>query len=117
MKLLIDAQLPRRLVRELAAVGVDALHPLDLPLGNRTPDAELTSLARREGRIVMTKDADFVASFWLQRRPDKLLLISTGNISNDALWQLIAANLPQITTALAQHNFVELSRTALTVHV
>ena len=49
MKLLIDAQLPRRLVREFAAVGVDALHPLDLPLGNRTPDAELTALALAKG--------------------------------------------------------------------
>ena len=116
MKLLIDAQLPRRLVRDFAAAGVDALHPLDLPQGNRTPDAELTALALREGRIVMTKDADFVASFWLQRRPEKLLLVSTGNIANDALWQLIAANLPQITAALTEHHFVELNRTALTIH-
>ena len=116
MKLLIDAQLPRRLVREFAAVGVDALHPLDLPRGNRTPDAELTALALREGRIVMTKDADFVASFWLHRRPEKLLLISTGNISNDALWQLLSANLGALESALAQADFVELSRTSLTVH-
>ena len=64
----------------------------------------------------MTKDADFVASFWLQGRPEKLLLISTGNISNDALWPLIAANLPLLKATLAQHKFVELSRTALTIH-
>lgn len=104
-------------MREFAAVGVDALHPLDLPKGNRTPDAELTALALRDGRIVMTKDADFVASFWLQRRPEKLLLVSTGNISNAALWELLSANRPALESAFAQANFVELSRTSLTIHV
>ena len=86
MKLLIDAQLPQRLVREFAAVGVDALHPSALPLGNRTPDDDLTALALRDRRVMVTKDADFVATFWLRREPRKLLLISTGNIDNDALW-------------------------------
>ena len=116
MKLLIDAQLPHRLVREFVAVGIDAVHPRDLPQGNRTPDDELSALALRENRVVVTKDADFVATFWLRREPRKLLLISTGNITNDALWSLFAANLPALKTALAEHNFVELSRTTLTIH-
>jgi predicted nuclease of predicted toxin-antitoxin system len=116
VKLLIDAQLPHRLVREFAGVGVDALHPRDLPLGNRTPDAELTAMARRDDRVVVTKDADFVATFWLRREPRKLLLISTGNIDNDALWALLAANLPALRVALAAHDFVELNRRTLTIH-
>ena len=45
-----------------------------------------------------------------------LLLISTGNIPNDELWQLFAANLSALESAFAQHDFVELSRTTLTVH-
>ena len=116
MKLLLDAQLPRRLARELTTAGHDAIHPLDLPKGNRTPDDELTVLAVRDTRIVVSKDADFVASYWLRRLPPKLLLISTGNISNDELWTLFAANLPALETAFNEHTFVELSRTALTVH-
>jgi predicted nuclease of predicted toxin-antitoxin system len=31
MKFLIDAQLPRRMVRWLSAAGHDAIHTLDLP--------------------------------------------------------------------------------------
>ena len=116
MKLLLDAQLPRRLARELSAAGHDAVHPLDLPKGNRTPDDELSAQAMRDARIVVTKDADFVASFWLRRLPPKLLLISTGNISNDELWTLFAANLPALEAAFNEHTFVELSRTTLTVH-
>ncbi len=117
MKLLLDAQLPRRLARELTAAGHDTIHAFDLPLGNRTPDAELIGLATRETRIVLTKDADFVASFWLRRLPPKLLLISTGNISNDELWALFSANLPAIESALGENDFVELSRTTITIHV
>jgi len=37
VKLLIDAQLPRRLVRQLREQGIDAIHTLDLPSGNRFP--------------------------------------------------------------------------------
>ena len=36
MKFLVDAQLPRRFVGWLAEAGHDALHTLDLSLGNRT---------------------------------------------------------------------------------
>lgn len=59
MKLLLDAQLPRRLARELTAAGHDAVHPLDLLKGNRTPDDELTALAVHDTRVVVSKDADF----------------------------------------------------------
>jgi predicted nuclease of predicted toxin-antitoxin system len=39
MNFLIDAQLPRRFVVWLREAGHDALHTLDLPLKNRTPDS------------------------------------------------------------------------------
>jgi predicted nuclease of predicted toxin-antitoxin system len=81
------------------------------------PTTSGAAAAVREARIVVTKDADFVASFWLRRLPPKLLLVSTGNIPNNALWELFAANLPALESAFAQHDFVELSRTAITVHV
>jgi predicted nuclease of predicted toxin-antitoxin system len=117
VKLLVDAQLPRRLAQQLGSAGHNAVPVAFLPLANRTPDDAITEIAIREARIVITKDADFVASFWLHRKPPKLLLVSTGNISNDEIWRLFAANLARLETAFAQHDFVELSRTALTIHV
>jgi predicted nuclease of predicted toxin-antitoxin system len=78
MKFLVDAQLPRRLVSRFREAGHEAIHTLDLPLGNRTADTDINELAAREGYIVVTKDADFVTSFHLRRRPHKLLLVSTG---------------------------------------
>jgi predicted nuclease of predicted toxin-antitoxin system len=116
VKFLVDAQLPRRLARELAAAGHDVVHTLDLPDGNRTSDAEINQRVAKDGRVVVTKDRDFVTSFLLHRKPPKLLLISTGNISNDALSQLLAANLSGLEKALTENSFVELSATALTIH-
>ncbi|NET74389.1 MAG: hypothetical protein F6K62_26810, partial [Sphaerospermopsis sp. SIO1G2] len=82
MKFLVDAQLPKRLATWLANQGHDVLHTLDLPQGNQTPDAEITQRSIAENRIVVTKDSDFVDSFWLNLGPYKLFLISTGNITN-----------------------------------
>jgi hypothetical protein len=65
MKFIVDAQLPRRLARELVAAGHDVAHALELPLGNRTPDGDIAALAVREGRVVVTKDSDFVTTFLL----------------------------------------------------
>jgi len=45
-----------------------------------------------------------------------LLLISTGNISNVDLEQLLRGSLPAITRAFEQHRYVAVSRTALLIH-
>jgi len=67
--------------------------------------------------VVVTKDDDFVTSFLLRGEPRKLLLVSTGNIDNDALSRLFAKNLPALERAFSQHDFVELSATTITIHV
>lgn len=63
MKFLVDAQLPRSLVKRLNEQGHAAIHTLDLPLGNRTLDAVINELSITEQYIIITKDADFVISF------------------------------------------------------
>lgn len=115
MKFLVDAQLPRRLAKWLNAAGHDALHTLDLPRKNLTPDSEVVARARLEGRVVVSKDADFVQSFLISGEPS-LLLISTGNISNDDLEKTLRANLSGIETAFTSSRFIEITRDALVVH-
>jgi predicted nuclease of predicted toxin-antitoxin system len=113
VKFLVDAHLPRRIVYRLCDAGHDALHTLDLPQGNRTPDAEIITIASREDRIVMTKDADFVNSFVLRRQPRKLLLVSTGNIKNADLEALFLSQMANIEAAFSASDFVELTRQAI----
>ena len=114
MKFLIDAQLPRRFADWLTEAGHDALHTLDLPLKNRTPDQEIVSRALKDGRVVISKDEDFVQAFLINGQPP-LLLISTGNITNDALEKLVRVNLPGIEAAFVAHRFVEIARDALII--
>ena len=115
MNFLIDAQLPRRAAGWLTAAGCDAVHTLDLPDGNRTTDAQLLDLADSAGRVVVTKDADFVDSHLLHNRPAKLLLISTGNISNRDLEALFVPLIPNILLELQAHAFLELGPAGLVV--
>lgn len=79
MKFLVDAHLPRRLAQQFRAFGHEALHTLDLPKGNRTPDAELGALSVRDHAIVVTKDADFVNTFTVQRVPSNMDTIASGS--------------------------------------
>jgi predicted nuclease of predicted toxin-antitoxin system len=116
MKFLIDAQLPRRLAAVLRDYGHEALHTLDLPQQNRTPDTDVMRYANENVCIVTTKDADFVDAFYLQGRPQQLWLLSTGNISNPDLERLIRDNLIQIATLFETYRFIELSRTAIIIH-
>nr|VFJ74201.1 MAG: Predicted nuclease, contains PIN domain, potential toxin-antitoxin system component [Candidatus Kentron sp. FM]VFJ74535.1 MAG: Predicted nuclease, contains PIN domain, potential toxin-antitoxin system component [Candidatus Kentron sp. FM]VFK21288.1 MAG: Predicted nuclease, contains PIN domain, potential toxin-antitoxin system component [Candidatus Kentron sp. FM] len=116
MKFLVDAQLPRRFARWLFACGFDAIHTLEMPEANATPDERVIERAEREKRIVVTKDDDFVRSFIVSGKPSRLWLISTGNIRNDELEALIEKNVREVTEAFKYAHFVELSRDKLTIH-
>lgn len=115
MKFLIDAQLPRRMANWLGTAGCDAIHTLDLPDGNRTTDEQIIECADREQRALVTKDADFVNSHLLHSRPAKLLLVSTGNISNQDLEQLVVPMIPDLVREFQVQSFLELGRTGITV--
>lgn len=115
MKFLIDAQLPRRMASWLGSASCDAVHTLDLPNGNRTRDEQVIECADREQRVVISKDADFVNSHLLHSKPAKLLLVSTGNISNRELEQLVVPLIPDFVREFQAHSFIELGRAGIIV--
>ena len=117
MNFILDAHLPQRLGRLFQQHGHQAFHTRDLPQQNRTGDTEIMQFADTHDCIVVTKDADFVNAFYLQNRPQKLLLISTGNISNKDLEALILANFDQIVVLFQQYRFVELNRMDVIAHL
>ncbi len=117
MKFLIDAQLPRRLTAHFRQAGLEAIHTLDLPDGNRTTDRVINELSIKEQYIVVTKDSDFVESFFLSREPWKLLLVSTGNIGNDELETLFMSSTERVVQGFDVFDFIELSRTNMIFHL
>lgn len=116
MKFLIDAQLPVRLSLFLQRAGYDTIHTRDLPQKNATPDTEVNTISIQESRIVITKDSDFFDSFLIRQEPYKLLLVTTGNITNAELETLFQSNLPLLVELFSQHSLIEMSRDAIIVH-
>jgi predicted nuclease of predicted toxin-antitoxin system len=116
MNFLVDANLPRRIIRIFQERGHNAVHTLELPEGNATPDAAILDYSEKNNCVITTKDSDFSTFFWLQDRPQKLLLISTGNIRNAELETLLIANFDQLISALTENRYVELTREHVIVH-
>ena len=115
MKFLVDAQLPKRMTSWLATCGCDAIHTVDLPQGNRTTDYQINELAERDGRVVVTKDSDFVDSHLLAGRPPRLLLISTGNMNNRDLEALVLPLIPDLIREFGRHSFLELDSSGILI--
>jgi len=116
VKFLVDAQLPIRLSAFLTAQGHDARHVAELPDGYLTSDTTIAACADVEGRVVVSKDADFTNSHVVTGAPARLLTIKTGNISNNDLLALVDSRLADIATAMSHASHVELHRTLLVVH-
>lgn len=110
MKFLVEAHLPLTLCRILRDAGHDVLHTSELPAQNRTSDEELTEIASRESRVVITKDSDFYHSHVLRGVPPQLILVRTGNIGVRDLCSLFSRHLPAILQALQDSTLVELDR-------
>jgi predicted nuclease of predicted toxin-antitoxin system len=116
VRLLVDAQLPDRLADCLAPLGHDVVHTIELADGNRTTDAEIIRIADRDERTVVTKDHDFLDGHLLNNVPQRLLLVTTGNIRNDDLIALIEAVEPLLVEAFEHSAFVEVNRGAVIGH-
>ncbi len=118
MRFLVDAQLPAKLATLLNVSGQDAIHSAQLPEGNRTTDAALAEFADSEERVVITKDRDFRDSHFLRRSPRRLLVVSTGNVTNKALLALFNDHLGTIVEALGlgEATFVEIGSAGLVIH-
>ena len=117
MKFLVDAQLPVHLARFLQTEGYNAIHTKDLPKQNKTTDTEINAVSVQENRIVITKDSDFFDSFLIRQEPYKLLLVTTGNITNTELGTLFRKHLSQLVNLLQQHSLIEISHDAIIVHL
>lgn len=58
MKYLVDAQLPIILKDWLVDFGVEAIHTLELPLGNDTDDMEIISISAQQDFTIISKDSE-----------------------------------------------------------
>ena len=116
MRFIIDAQLPFSLKIFLTDIGHDAIHTDDLVDKERTSDNEIREVSENQNRIVITKDSDFVDSFYIKGIPKKLLIISTGNIKNKVLFSLFSNNIKKIVNLFETNDLVEMDNDDIIVH-
>ena len=97
MKLLFDQNLSPRLVVRLADLYPDSNHVYLLGL-DRVPDQEVHQYARREGFLLVTKDADFSELSLLQGFPPKVIWIRRGNCSTTVIEEILRRHYDDIRT-------------------
>jgi len=84
VKFLVDNQLPVALARPLQTRGFDCQHVLEVGLAEAS-DAEVCRYADEQGRIIISKDEDFLH---LANRPEaatRVLWIRLGNCRTSTL--------------------------------
>lgn len=116
MKFIVDAQLPKSVSDFLCKKGYDCIHTLDLPNQNKTSDKEIISISIDEKRIIITKDSDFLESFMVNGKPEKLIIVKTGNILNSALIEIFDQHIEAIANHLLYHSLIEINKTEIIIH-
>lgn len=86
-----------------------------MPNGNRSTDLQIAQVADDNDRAVVTKDRDFGEGHVLRQSPRQLLVLATGNITNDAQLSLVEAHLDPIVAAIEEAAYAELSAETLRV--
>lgn len=116
MKFLVDAQLPYLLTTWIREKGFEAIHTDDLPDKDETEDQQIRSFADGNKYIVITKDSDFYDSYILRKSPQKMLLITTGNIKNKRLLDLFRLNFQEIARLFEFYDLIEMNNTQILAH-
>ncbi|MBV8858603.1 MAG: DUF5615 family PIN-like protein [Acidobacteria bacterium] len=88
MKLLFDHHLSPRLVKSLTDLYPDSTHLHLLGL-DRADDEVVWELAKREGFLIVTKDADFSDLCLLRGFPPRVIWIRLGNCKTQAVEAII----------------------------
>jgi predicted nuclease of predicted toxin-antitoxin system len=91
LKLLVDENLPPRLVHDLADLFPASAHVGTVGLGS-TPDALIFEYAKTHGFAFLTKDKDFANLSLAWGAPPQVILLQAGNCSTDELVQLVRKN-------------------------
>lgn len=116
MKFFVDANLPFRLATNLQKKGYDVLHTDDLPNKERTSDNEIRTVSVEQDRIVITKDSDFLDSHLIQGISGKLLFVTTGNIINKDLLNLIEKYFKNIVQLFEIYDLIEINNEEIVGH-
>jgi predicted nuclease of predicted toxin-antitoxin system len=111
VKLLVDANLSPRVAAALRDSGHDAAHVADVGLAHAS-DEDILAAAERDGRIVISGDADFGMLLTIRRAagPSFVLIRSADHLTADEQAQLLVDVLATAEAELVGGAIVSVSR-------
>lgn len=110
MKLLLDANLSWRLCKDLSLHFEEVRHVDNIDLKVPPKDHEIWEWARENNFVIVTNDEDFLNLSTIHGFPPRLILLRTGNQSNEFIKDLLIRHQDDIQNlALSdQHGIVEI---------
>jgi len=96
MKILLDANISYKLIKNLALVFGECSHVDLIGLNMPAQDIDIWKYAKENGFIIITKDDNFLNLMDLKGFPPKVVLLKTGNSSSKALMELLIKIKPMI---------------------
>lgn len=102
-KLLFDQNLSYRIIKEIASVFPDSSHVKLLNL-DQSDDLTIWQYAKENSFHIVTKDTDFNNLSTLNGYPPKIIWINSGNISTQAIVELLKKKYEIITNFLDNEN-------------
>jgi len=115
-KYLVDANFSRKIADFLHSHDLDVIHVSELPLGNKTKDRDINLVSIRESRILITRDHDFVDSYFSSPRPYKLLFISAFTQKESLILDTLEKHITEINRLFDEYGLLELKNGDLIKH-
>ena len=95
MKLLLDQNLSRMLVRRLADEYPESLHVAEIGLDTAT-DREIWEYAAQRGYVIVSKDTDFRQLALVFGPPPQVVWLRVGNVSTGVIEALLRRSVARL---------------------
>ena len=95
MKLLLDQNLSRMLVRQLADEYPESVHVAGIGLDTAT-DREIWEYAGQRGYVIVSKDSDFRQLALLFGPPPHVVWLQVGNVSTEVIEALLRRSVARL---------------------
>ncbi len=107
MKLLLDQNLSRRILKQLQPHYPDSSQVALLKM-DKSDDMTIWEYARKHGFIIVTKDSDFQELSILKGEPPKVIWLKCGNKPRQYIVDVLIQNKDRIAELIQEHPILEI---------
>ena len=106
MHFICDVHISYKVRTHLVKLGYHASHINKILQGDITDDLIIADYCFNNGCVLITKDFDFVDSYFLNKIPPKIIKINLGNVSTEELILILNAVLEKLRFVQNKEHFL-----------